>query len=701
VRRVSAAAEAADAAAASAEDPKGETALLRAKRSAYEAREKMLKELRRLRGLNDDMAYTEFWELLARKKIVKVHFSEDREALRAFFVNGESARVQLPFDPALMPKLLADKVPVDAAIVDKRKWAIQGVVRGLTPIIAFYGALSLFKAAMKEPADEFMTPKAKQAAADTGITLNDVAGLGALRSEVEEIVRFLRSSSEFLEMGAQLPAGVLMVGPPGTGKTLLARAIAGEAKVPFYFAAGSEFMEMFVGVGAARVRALWEQARKTRPCIIFIDEFDAIGTARNTSGGGGGSEESANTINQLLTEMDGFEDNEGIVVLAATNRPGVLDKALTRPGRFDRWLRLPLPDLPGRVEILQVHARGKAVAADVDWVRVARACAGWSGADLENLMNQAAISCIRNGADIIDTERMFDAVDALRRDPNSGQLMLGIATVAEEEAIEELGPRTRQSIAAHAASKALMAHVLTGFDEVQKVHLFPNGEPTSNIYFLPREEALDTGLRTEAFLRSELVVRMAGRAGEAMLLGAANVSTAGKDDLYKAGYVARTLVLAMGVNETLGPVSYMDSSSGEVYLSSDMRSESDRLLRMSPPVAFRAFAECAGLVANAEAYAAYTLALNWDALRALMDALLERRVMGGPELARFLAERGVVQVSMGDFEGVIIDERGNVHFPEEGLNGRKPAVQPHRITTKASAALPGGAFCVTGARSMR
>jgi ATP-dependent Zn protease len=233
--------------------------------------------------------------------------------------------------------------------------------------------------------------------------------------------------------------------------------------------------------------------------------------------------------------------------------------------------------------------------------------------------------------------------------------------------------------------------VLTGFDEVQKVHIFPNGEPTSNIYFLPREEALDTGLRTEAYMRSELVVRMAGRAGEAMLLGAANVSTVGQDDLHKAGYVARTLVLAMGVNQTLGPVSYMDSSSGEVYLSSDMRSESDRLMRMSPPVAFRAFAECAGLVANAEAYAAYTLSLNWDALQALMQALLERRVMGGPELARFLEERGVVQVQMGDFEGVIIDERGNVHFPEEGLRGRKPAVQPHRILTKAAAALPGGA----------
>jgi cell division protease FtsH len=581
------------------------------------------------------MAYTEFWELLSRKRVSSVTFSPERESLNATFRNGTTARVQLPFDPELVPKLLEAGVPVDTRVASRARWAWAGVARASSPIICFGGVIWLFYKAMEEPSDDFMSPKAKKAAKSTGVTLADVAGLGSLRPEVEELVGYLRNADTYLKLGAQLPAGVLMVGPPGTGKTLLARAIAGEAGVPFFFAAGSEFMEMFVGVGAARVRNLWETARAQRPCIIFIDEFDAIGTARATGSASGiGNEETANTINQLLTEMDGFEDNKGLVVLAATNRPAVLDKALTRPGRFDRWLRLPLPDLPGRVEILQVHARGKSVAPDVDWARVGRACAGWSGADLENLMNEAAISTLRSGAQFIDTERMFAAVDNLRRDPGTGQLMLGVTTGAEEESIEEMGIRTRHAVAAHAAAKALMAHVLTGFDEVQKVHLFPGGEPTSKIYFLPREEALDTGVRTEAYLRADLMVRMAGRAAEAMLMGAQNVSTAGADDLAAAGAMARTLVLAMGVNSSLGPVSYMDAPSAEAYLASDMASERERLRRMSPDVARRAFGECASLVAAAEASAAYAMAINWRALRELTDTLLERRcVFGAPFFA--------------------------------------------------------------------
>jgi cell division protease FtsH len=637
------------------------------------------------------MAYTEFWELLSRKRVASVTFSPDRESLNATFRNGTTSRVQLPYDPELVPKLLEGGVPVDTRVASRVRWAWAGVARASSPILCFGGVIWLFHKAMEEPADDFMSPKAKKAAKSTGVTLADVAGLGALRPEVEELVGYLRNAEGYLRLGAQLPAGVLMVGPPGTGKTLLARAIAGEAGVPFFFAAGSEFMEMFVGVGAARVRNLWETARAQRPCIIFIDEFDAIGTARATGNAAGmGNEEAANTINQLLTEMDGFEDNKGLVVLAATNRPAVLDKALTRPGRFDRWLRLPLPDLPGRVEVLQVHARGKAVAPDVDWARVARACAGWSGADLENLMNEAAISTLRAGGQFIDTERLFGAIDNLRRDPGTGQLMLGVTTGAEEEAVAEMGVRTRTAVAAHAAAKALAAHVLPDFDEVQKVHVFPGGEPTSKIYFLPREEALDTGVRTEAFMRTELVVRMAGRAAEAMLLGPEALTTVGADDLAAAGYIARTLVLAMGVNRTLGPVSYMDAASAEAYLASDVASERERLRRMSPDVAARAFAECAALVAQAEAQAAYALALNWAPLRELIAALLERRVMSGPEMARFLDERGAVRLRMRDFEGVAIDAHGAVIFPAAGPGGAAPAVRPQTArATKATAVLPG------------
>lgn len=399
------------------------------------------------------------------------------------------------------------------------------------------------------------------------------------------------------------------------------------------------------------MRNLWEKARAQRPCIIFIDEFDAVGAQRSAAGAAAGSEEAANTINQLLTEMDGFEDNSGLVVLAATNRPGVLDKALTRPGRFDRWLRVPLPDCAGRIEILRVHARGKGVSPDVDFARVARATAGWSGADLACLMNEAAISTARSGEALISTECLFESVDNLRRDPNSGSMMLSVRTGDEEEAIAEMGDDTVAAVVAAAAGKALVATLLEGAEELQKVHCFPSGEPTSLAFFLPSEASVDAGVRSVGDLRTEMVLRLAAKAAVTLLdLPEGPAAAACGRDVAVAATVARELVLSMGATQSVGPVSYMDAPR-ESFLAGDGGSEWDRLRGMSPRTATLAFVEASELVARCETAAAACLARNWAAFEALRSALRERRVMRGTEIAALLGEAGATKTSLAELEG--------------------------------------------------
>ena len=627
-------------------------------------------------------------------------YSADKESILVDFANGKRERICLPYDPDLLPRLLELSVPVDYEAPSTARWLAEGLMRASTPLLAFGGLVYITKKTIEEPDDDFMSPKIKKALRSTGTGLDDVAGIDPIREEVEELarpragcaaaagaacgrqarvrgcgrsraqVRYLRDAEKYLRLGAQLPAGVLMVGPPGTGKTLLARAIAGEAGVPFFFCAGSEFMEMFVGVGASRVRNLFEQARKERPCIIFIDEFDAIGVARQSGDSAFGNEETANTINQLLTEMDGFEDNSGLVVLAATNRPAVLDKALTRPGRFDRVLRLPLPDLTGRVQIMKVHARGKAVAGDLDWRRCARACAGWSGADLEALMNEAAISSIRGGKGAIDTAAVFDAIDNLRRDAASGQLMLGVHTADMEESVAQLGGRVRAGVAAYAAGKALMAHMLPWYDEVQKITLFPGGQPDCVVTTLPLEENLDAAGKTYAYMQAELMVGLAGRAAAALQLGPENGTQLGRRDLEAAGDVARVMVLGMGLSACLGPVSYIDAQE-EVFLASEARGLRRRVQPMSRAASAAAYAECVELLRRAEGVAIAALRANWGALVAVSDALLERRVLRYDEFAQLCEQHGVSRFPSPEAlpEAVRYDASGRVKLADGPLPG--------------------------------
>ncbi|MFO1050744.1 MAG: ATP-dependent zinc metalloprotease FtsH [Planctomycetota bacterium] len=368
---------------------------------------------------------------------------------------------------------------------------------------------------------------------DTGVTFADVAGCEEAKADLHEVVEFLKNSERFVRLGAKIPKGVLLLGPPGTGKTLLARAVAGEAGVPFFSISGSEFVEMFVGVGAARVRDLFEQAKKTAPCIVFIDEIDAIGRARGVQIGAV-NDEREQTLNQLLVEMDGFEPNSGVILLAATNRPDVLDRALLRPGRFDRQVVLDAPDFEGRKAILAVHAKGKPLASDVDLARVARGTPGFSGADLANALNEAALLASRRGASQIGQQDLEEAVEKIVAGP--------------ERQTRRLRDAERRRVAFHESGHALVAHHSAHADPVHKISIVPRGRAALGYTMqLPLEEQF---LMTRPELEDRMVVLLGGRAAEQVVFG--DVSTGAADDLERATGIARQMVCIFGMGEAAG-----------------------------------------------------------------------------------------------------------------------------------------------------
>ena len=442
-------------------------------------------------------------------------------------------------------------------------------------------------------------------------TFADVAGYEGAKSEIAEVVDFLRSPERYTRVGAMVPRGVLMVGPPGTGKTLLARAVAGEAHVPFFSVTGSGFVELFVGVGASRVRDLFEQARKRAPAIIFIDEVDAIGQRRAGSGAIVSNDEREQTLNQLLAEMDGFEPSAGIVVLAATNRPEILDPALLRPGRFDRQVTIPLPNASERAAILAVHCRGKKLAADVDLDAIARGTPGFSGADLANLTNEAAIFAVRDGRDVI-TAGDFDAA----RD----RIILG-----RREGSNVLLPEEKHAVAVHESGHALVAALSPQADPVAKVTILPAGQALGVTEQLPLVERHMYG---EDYLHDSLAVRLGGRAAELVVLGQG--STGAANDLAGATDLATKMVREFGLSKTLGPVGYPEG--GSVFLGSG-----------GPGMSSRPFAEAtqaeidrevANLLREAEKRAVELLTEHRSVLDALTDLLLESETVNGSEVYR-------------------------------------------------------------------
>ncbi|CAG9461153.1 unnamed protein product [Pedinophyceae sp. YPF-701] len=605
-----------------------------------------------------DMTYTQFWKATGQGFVDYVEYTPDRRSMLVHLKDdtpggARTERVGLPYDPELFEHLMVNGVEIRDHELNVWDTALFSIVRLMFPIVFSMWLIKFsFRLGRKRKRDRIFGGARLELVSRSDTTFADVAGIEQVKQEIMEIVRFLQNPKLFLKYGARSPAGILMVGPPGTGKTLLAKAIAGEARVPFLSVAGTEFSEMFVGVGAARVRDMFARARKMAPCILFIDEFDGLGQQRSYNATG--SDESVTTINQLLTEMDGFDDNTGVVVLAATNRPASLDEALTRPGRFDRLVHLPLPNAKGRTEILKVHARGKSLAGDLDLDRFARATAGFTGAELMNLMNQSAILAVRQGNGIIDDTVMFEALEKIQIEKYA---MKGGSSTSnfETEAVSKL---TRRHVAVYEAGKALIAYITPGYDEVSKISVCPGGEPTGHTYMIPQEERLELNIYTRGFLESQLAVLLAGRCAERLLLGDDFMSLRGGGDVEKANIVAREMVFRYGFNKRLGPMILMDNE--ERYLANDV---SRAVLPVSAALARAGLQDITETMEGAEAKALYGLCTNWKALEALVTACTEREALTGKEITDVLEGAGVKRFPDDRLDGFGFDAEGNAVWP--------------------------------------
>jgi cell division protease FtsH len=453
--------------------------------------------------------------------------------------------------------------------------------------------------------------------AKTGVMFDDVAGIEEAKEELQEVVTFLKKPEKFTAVGARIPKGVLLVGPPGTGKTLLAKAIAGEAGVPFFSISGSEFVEMFVGVGASRVRDLFKKAKDNAPCIIFIDEIDAVGRQRG-AGIGGGNDEREQTLNQLLTEMDGFEGNSGIIIIAATNRSDVLDSALLRPGRFDRQVMVDVPDMKGRLEVLQVHARNKKLADDISLDAIARRTPGFSGADLANLLNEAAILTARRRKEAVTMSEIDDAVDRV---------------VAGMEGTPLVDSKSKRLIAYHEIGHAIVGTLMKHHDPVQKVTLIPRGQAQGLTWFMPSE---DQGLISRAQIMARISGALGGRAAEEIVFGDAEVTTGAGGDLQQVAGMARQMVTRYGMSD-LGPVS-LESQQGEVFLGRDWTTRSE----YSEEIAARIDAQVRSIVEHCYDDARRIVREQREVIDRLVDLLIDRETIDGDELRRIVSEYAVV-----------------------------------------------------------
>jgi cell division protease FtsH len=488
------------------------------------------------------ISYSQFEKYLEAGDIKSVAVGKDR--ITGVFetpIEGHGQFVTNIVDPAILERISANDVEITG--VPENTW-IGALLSWIVPVIVFFALWMLFfrKMAEKQGFGGFMQIGKSRAKVymekETGVTFDDVAGVDEAKTELQEVVEFLKNPEEYGKLGARIPKGVLLVGPPGTGKTLLARAVAGQAGVTFLSISGSEFVEMFVGVGAARVRDLFDQARQNAPAIIFIDELDALGRARNAGNIPGGNDEREQTLNQLLTELDGFDPSTGIVLLAATNRPEILDPALLRAGRFDRQVLVDKPDKKGRIAILNVHMKKITLAPDVDAEKVAALTPGFSGADLANLVNEAALLATRRRANAVTMDDFNNAVERI------------IAGLEKKNRV--LNPREREIVAHHEMGHALMAMALPGVDPVHKVSIIPRGigalgytiqRPTEDRFLMTREE-----------LENKIAVLLGGRAAEKIIYD--HLSTGAADDLAKATDIARAMVARYGMDPELGHVSY-------------------------------------------------------------------------------------------------------------------------------------------------
>jgi len=451
------------------------------------------------------------------------------------------------------------------------------------------------------------------------VTFEDVAGADEVKQELEEVVEFLKQPKKFNELGAKIPKGVLLYGPPGTGKTLLARAVAGEAGVPFFSISGSDFVEMFVGVGASRVRDLFEQAKKNAPCIVFIDEIDAVGRQRG-AGLGGGHDEREQTLNQLLVEMDGFNPNEGIIIVAATNRPDILDPALLRPGRFDRQVVVDVPDITGRKEILRVHIKGKPLSDDVDLGVLARRTPGFTGADLANLVNEAALLAARRNKKQID---MFEMEESIER-----------VVAGPEKKSKVISDKEKKLVSYHEAGHALVSTLLPDSDPVHKVSIIPRGRAGGYTLILPTE---DRYYRTKSMLLDEIVVLLGGRVAESLVLR--DISTGAQNDLERATSIARKMIMEYGMSDEIGPLT-LGRKSEQVFLGRDITHDRN----YSEEVAFKIDKEVRKIIDESYAKAENLLKSSMDKLHLIASNLMEKETLDSDEFTALIDGRSVEEV---------------------------------------------------------
>ena len=603
------------------------------------------------------ISYSKFTEQVAAKQVKKVTFQGDQ--VKGEMVSGQPFTTTVPTnDTTLWPILKANNVETAVTPADTGMPSLLAIFINWFPMLLIFGVWIFFLRQMQSGGGKAMgfgKSRAKLLTERQGrVTFEDVAGVDEAKDDLKEIVDFLRDPQKFQRLGGRIPKGVLLVGPPGTGKTLLARAIAGEANVPFFTISGSDFVEMFVGVGASRVRDMFEQAKKNSPCIVFIDEIDAVGRHRG-AGLGGGNDEREQTLNQLLVEMDGFEANESVILIAATNRPDVLDPALLRPGRFDRQIVVPNPDLGGREKILRVHLRKVPLAPDVDPRTIARGTPGFSGADLANLVNEGALMAARRGKRVVTMSELEDAKD---------KVMMG----AERRSLA-MSDEEKKLTAYHEAGHALVGMYVPQHDPLHKVTIIPRGRALGLTMNLPEQDKLSY---TRQYCVSKIASMFGGREAEVLIFGPENVTNGATSDIQQATRMARAMVMEWGMSEKLGRVRYR-SNDQEVFLGHSVTQSTN----MSEETAQLIDSEVRSLIENGEQTARNILTEHRAQLDMLARGLLEYETLSGEEVANLL--KGIPPVRT-PYEEPVLPSRGEgTSVPAAGKSrpsGPGPIISP-------------------------
>ena len=574
-------------------------------------------------GQSNSITYSEFWSNVESGAISKVSIQGGE--ITGIGKDGKPFKTIAPDDAGLIPMLRESAVDISVKKPEETPWYLTIFISWF-PMLLLIGVWIFFMRQMqmggKGGALSFGKTRAKlQAEGEVKVTFKDVAGIDEAKAELEEIIDFLRDPQKFTKLGGRIPKGVLLAGSPGTGKTLLARAIAGEAGVPFFTISGSDFVEMFVGVGASRVRDLFGQGKKHAPCIIFIDEIDAVGRHRG-AGLGGGHDEREQTLNQLLVEMDGFEGNDGVIIIAATNRPDVLDPALLRPGRFDRQVVVPVPDVKGREKILEIYGKKTKLAADVDMAVIARGTPGFSGADLENLVNEAALMAARENKDEVDAAMLERAKD---------KVMMG----AERKSMI-ISPREKEITAYHEAGHALVARLLPGTDPIHKVTIIPRGRALGLTMQLPMDEKYT---HARGYLLNSIAILFGGRVAEKLMFN--EITTGAGNDIERASELARKMVCEWGMSDELGPLAY-GKKEEHIFLGREIAQHRD----YSEQTAQKIDAAVKQIIVEANDTVTRLLQENMDILKAIADELLEKETIMLDDLDRIIAELRVDDQSM-------------------------------------------------------